>query len=241
MRKDIQINIDTKDIVFSPDGDRFFSGLEWLDGVPEGELQEYLYGEVTVSQKPERILLSEGIYVKVPYTPKYLPVKLRIRQPDSAGGYVYASNPANGSVWFDIKARISGAQPREVMASELILIHEDSYHLCFETYAVKAGSNTTPVPTGTLTVYSAFPSDFNIVRADTQNSNLLLACIPGNSYRYPLSGVGLIRWLNGNLSQSQVAQTIQDEFAEDGVVVRNASFDDGSQQLYLDANYDDLD
>ena len=88
---------------------------------------------------------------------------------------------------------------------------------------------------GTLNVYSAMESDLNIVKANRQNSNMLLACVPTNNYRYPISGVGLIRWMNGNMDYTALADTIKSEFTDDGVVVNSASFDYDTHQLSLDA------
>lgn len=56
-----------------------------------------------------------------------------------------------------------------------------------------------------------------------------------------MSGVGLIRWTNGDLSQSELAATIQSEFADDKVIVKTAKFNNDTNQLAIDANFDDLD
>lgn len=242
MRRDIEINIGTKDIVLKPMESPVFSDFRWLDGVPEGELQEYLYGEITVpSYKPERVILSDGLNVKIGYKPIYYPMKMRVRQINDDGESVYATNPTNGSIWFNVKTQFYGGDRADVMASELPLIHEDSYHLVFERQSMKVAGSETLVPTGNIIIFSAYVSDFSIARADSQNTSLLIECIPGNNYRYPLTGVGAVRWINGNMNQSEVAETLQSEFANDGVTIRSASYDDDEQKLYIDANYDNLD
>jgi hypothetical protein len=63
---------------------------------------------------------------------------------------------------------------------------------------------------------------------------MLLACVPTNNYRYPISGVGLIRWTNGNMSKVSLADRIMSEFNDDGVIVKNASYDYDTKQMSLD-------
>ena len=47
--------------------------------------------------------------------------------------------------------------------------------------------------------------------------------------------------MNGAIAQSKLAETIQQEFSDDGVMVKNARFNEASQKLELDADYENLD
>ena len=219
--------------------------FRWLDEVPEGHLQSYLYGEVEVSAYlPEKLLLKEGVNVAIDYTPIFKPFMLRFKRIYDDGAFEYVVNPVLGGIWFPVKSAVYGERNNPVEnihASELIRIDEQFYYLYFERVSELIAGETVTHLTGNLRIFSACQMDFNIKRADHQNGNLLLKCVPTNNYRYPLSGVGLIRWTNGDLSQSKLATTIQSEFADDKVIVRSARFNNDTNQLAIDANFDDLD
>ena len=147
---------------------------------------------------------------------------VRIKRLYENGLYEYLQNPADGTEWFVVKCNLYGTKGhKNVYASQLKLIADNDYYFQFDK--------------GVLNVYGAMESDLNIVKADRQNSNMLLACVPTNNYRYPISGVGLIRWMNGNMDYTALADTIKSEFTDDGVVVNSASFDYDTHQLSLDA------
>lgn len=214
-----------------------FAGFRWLPSIPVGQLQEHLYGEVTLpTYTPERVLFNEGMYVEIPYTPKAWPMKVCIKRMQDEETFDYAINPVDGTIWFDVVAGIHGGEQKTINASELLVIADEKYHFHFGRKIVDKKEYLN----GTIEVYSFSESDFDIKVANTQNSNLLIKCIPGNSYRYPLSGVGIIQWMNGDLSQDTMAEHLMQEFAEDGVLVRNADFDNDTQTLRIDADYENL-
>ncbi len=245
MRRDIEIHINTEDVVLAATNKPLMKAFRWLDEVPEGHLQSYLYGEVEVSAYlPEKLLLKEGVNVAIDYTPIFKPFMLRFKRIYDDGAFEYVVNPVLGGIWFPVKSAVYGERNNPVEnihASELIRIDEQFYYLYFERVSELIAGETVTHLTGNLRIFSACQMDFNIKRADHQNGNLLLKCVPTNNYRYPLSGVGLIRWTNGDLSQSKLATTIQSEFADDKVIVRSARFNNDTNQLAIDANFDDLD
>lgn len=245
MRQDIEIHINTQDVTLPVANVPSFKNFRWLEGSPEGELQSYLYGEISVEiSTPIQQILRDGLNVKIPYTPIYKPFKLRIRRVIDDGAFEYLTNPSDGTVWFVVKTALYGLTNnslKEVKASELALLDENSYHLHFDFELKTIQDQEKVIYTGNINLFSAYIRDFHIRRVDHQNSNLLLRCIPTNNYRYPLSGVGLIRWANGDLSQASLAQRIQDEFADDGVIVKTASVNNDTGKLSIDANFDELD
>lgn len=238
MRRDIEIHINTQDIVFAPEPKLTLNDFNWLDDIPEGQLQEHLYGEITVSgNTPVNQVLSNGMYVQIDYTPSVWPIKIRIKRLYDNGDVSYIYNPTNGSIWFDLMVNLYGTEARSVLGAELLLVNENTYYIVFGYYEDQG----VKYYTGMAHVFAPCESDFNICRADHQNSNLLLKCVPTNNYRYPVSGVGLIRWVNGALTQSDMAEIVQEEFSDDGVVIRSAIYEDTTQLLSIDANFDDLD
>ena len=221
MRTDIEIHIGTGDITLPSKNNYQLRDFQWVQN-PTG-LSRYIYGEIIVpSNLSANTLYNKGVYTAIPYTPIYKEFMVRIKRLYENGLYEYLQNPADGTEWFVVKCNLYGTKGcKNVYASQLKMIADNDYYFQFDK--------------GTMNVYSAMESDLNIVKANRQNSNMLLACVPTNNYRYPISGVGLIRWMNGNMDYTALADTIKSEFTDDGVVVNSASFDYDTHQLSLDA------
>lgn len=210
MRKDIEIHIKTGDVNITRQNSFKRREFRWVSN-PSG-LARYIYGEIDIpALVTEAAVRRDGFFFEIPYTPKYKEFQIRVRRVFDNGDYEYVYNTKDGSEWFVVQTGIYGREQKNVFASQLFQISETSF------YGALDG--------GTLKIYSSSQSDFNIIAADRQNANCLMACIPTNNYRYPLSGVGLIRWVNStNINSGGLAGIIQREFAEDGVIVRNASY-----------------
>lgn len=219
MRKDIEIHINTGDITLLAQNRKVLRQFQWIDR-PSNLEQRYIYGEVTVpASLSEESIISKGVYVVIPYTPKYKEIRLRFKREYGNDFDSYIKNPVNGSEWFDIQSAIYGINLCNVYASELIAISEDTFFLQFDG--------------GVVRIFSGNESDFNIIKANTQNKNLLLACVPSNNYRYPLTGVGLVRWANSSIDVSNLASVLQKEFGADGTPVKSASYNHELRHLNL--------
>lgn len=226
MRKDIQININTNDIVIEPQNSITTRSFNWVNN-PSG-LSRYIYGEITIPWHiPESQIKSDGLFTTIPYTPVYQEFYLRFKRLYANGDYSYLTNPVDGTEWFLARAGLYGKEKKNVYASQLITISEDKFFVSFNDKYVD--------------VYSGYETDMNITKANQQNSNLLLKCIPTNNYRYPLTGVGLIQWLNSNINYTDLSYVIKKEFEADMVNVKNAEFDTETKQLYLDLDYSKVD
>lgn len=226
MRKDIQINTSTNDIVIEPQNSITTRSFNWVNN-PSG-LSRYIYGEITIPWHiPESQIKSDGLFTTIPYTPVYQEFYLRFKRLYANGDYSYLTNPVDGTEWFLARAGLYGKEKKNVYASQLITISEDQFFISFNGKYVD--------------VYSGYETDMNITKANQQNSNLLLKCIPTNNYRYPLTGVGLIQWLNSNINYTDLSYVIKKEFEADMVNVKNAEFDTETKQLYLDLDYSKVD
>ena len=226
MRKDIEIHIQTNDVTISPQNTFQLRTFRWVSN-PTG-LTRYIYGEIDVpSIVTEASIRNNGLYFSIPYTPQYNEFMVRIRRVYENGAYTYVTNLDDGSVWFTVKAGLYGGDNlKNIFASQLLSISENSFY-------GRIGDNC-------LELYSSSQSDFNIVAADRQNANCMLACNPSNNYRYPVTGVGLVRWVNsGHINTGNLAEILQREFSEDGVYVKNAQYDYNTkamEQLELDTS-----
>lgn len=225
MRRDIEIHIQTGDVAIDPQNKPKYREFRWVD--QPDMLSQYIYGEVDIPYTvSERAILSQGFAFNIPYTPKHKEFMIRIRRITDEGVFAYLTNDVDGTQWFLVRSAIYGQQERNVFASELMVISENGYFIMLND--------------GVAHLYAATQSDFNIVKAGRQNANCLLACFPGSNYRYPLTGVGLARWINSNnVASSDLTKVLQDEFSADGVTLRSAAFNYDTKQMELNAK--DLD
>lgn len=222
MRKDIEIHIATGDVTFNSQNKIRLRTFRWVNATTE--LSRYIYGEVDVPYSlSEKTILAQGIYFTIPYTPCYSEFKIRIRRILDDGSFEYVANPVDGSFWFVVQSGVYGGEMKNVYASTLPMISESSFFVDFKD--------------GVVQLYAGTQSDFNIIKANRQNANCLLACFPGTLYRYPLTGVGLARWINStNVQGTNLTKIIQDEFEADGATIRNASFNYDTKQLELEVD-----
>lgn len=195
MRKDIEINIETGDVTLGVVAKEVKYPFAWLS-TPEGE--DALYGEVVIPQAMSLDgAVERGVACDIPYIGKAKPINVRIRK----------DGTENETGWYTIKT----ADGKDIPASSLRAISRRGFTL---------------IPDGVMCRLYAFgTTDFNIVDANHQNTDLLLACVPTNSYRYPTSGVGLIRWKNSHMSGTGLSDTLKREFEADGVTISFASYD----------------
>ena len=132
-----------------------------------------------------------------------------------------------GGFCFLVYTKLFGAQDKVLYASQLIMVNQDNYLLQLNE--------------GNAYLWSGIMSDMVNINANIQNRNLLLQCVPSNNYRYPTSGVGLIKYLHANLSHSGLAEKLQTEFKDDKVEIINAAFNSYSGDLELDLDFSEAD
>lgn len=219
MRKDIEIHINTGDITITPQNKVKLREFRWVEHATG--LTRYAYGEIDVpSIVSEHMVRTNGFYVHIPYTPVYKEFMVRVRRVFDDGTFVYVLNQTDGTEWFLVRTRLLGKERGLIRASELSVLSESDFYVS--------------IADNIADIYSGSQSDMNIIVADRQNSNCMLACVPTNNYRYPLTGVGLVRWINANnVNSTELAHLIQREFAEDGVQVIDASYNYETQQMAL--------
>lgn len=225
MRKDIHVNTYTGDIVFQNTYTAPSYPFRW---VAEGDM--YLFGEVRLPASADLGRIArEGVLAEIPYTPVYKPMKIRTVKYSDELHQSYVMNPVNGSEWFDAEAVMYGNGRRQLKACQLPMVDDGTYLLRMD------GAE------GKMEIWSGKVSDFRNIPANIQNRNLLLKCVPSNNYRYPTSGVGLIRFLHSTLNNSVLAYTLQTEFAADKVYVNSAEYDAETGELMLDLDFTEAD
>lgn len=225
MRRDIQINTSIHDIVLKDQNKFSTYSFKW---VSEGDI--YLLGEITIPHTFDvKKLQTEGVRIEIPYTPIYKPFKVRVIRTFDANTSMAVMNPVNGSEWFVVRTKLWNQQNEQLCASQLVMVNQDAYIVQLD--------NTD----GIGYIWSAKSVDAVNISANIQNRNLLLQCIPSNCYRFPTSGVGLVRFLHSNLSQTTLAKTLQDEFKADKVTVKGAAFNSFTGDIELDLDFSEAD
>ena len=226
MRRDIQINTQTGDIVLKDQNSLDAYTFEWLE-----ETDTHIRGQIIIpSSFDVRKIYTNGVCVGISYNPVYKPVQFRVLRKYDDSTMREIPNQFNNSEWYDVKAHLYGAnESKQMYASEFALVSLDKF-------IVQLIENTSDV-----CIWSATQMDFNNINANIQNRNLLLKCVPSNNYRYPTSGVGMVRYLHGNIAQTNLASRLRSEFLEDDVVVNSASFDSYTGDLDLELDFSKAD
>lgn len=224
MRRDIHIDTNTGDVVLRDQNKDMLSHLfQW-----KGEDDTYVYGQVILPSVSDlNNIYEHGVKVEIPYTPIFKPIQLTFVQ--AVDGIVTRTltNPVNLSTRFDVYTHSLGkTENTHIKASQLLMINNDG------NYIVQLEKNG-----GNVFMWSGALSDLEVADANIQNRNLMLMCVPSNNYRYPTSGVGLVRYLHGNLDQTDLANRLDSEFKADKVSVNNASFDSYTGDIDLDLDF----
>ena len=155
--------------------------------------------------------------MRIPYTPSYRELRVRLCVRTAGGGTEYLTNPSDNGRWYTV--RRPGATP--VRLSEFGLLNgEGDYCL------VRRG--------GTLELYSGATTDFRVGAALRQNEVFLLKAAPGMLYQHPTAGVGLIDFLHGNFETTGLASRLQSEFESDRMIINDAYMNSETGELLLD-------
>lgn len=225
MRRDIQINTQISDIVLKNKKAMSTYPFEW---VSESDL--YLIGQIMIPKTVDvRKLQTEGIKIEIPYTPVYKPFKIKILRCYDEDNQIAIVNPINGSEWFDVYTNLWSQQKKRLYASQLVIVNTDAFIIQLD------------YDNGVSYIWSSSLLDATNIPANIQNRNLMLQCIPSNNYRYPISGVGLVRYLHANLSQTDLANVLQSEFKADKVTVKSASFNAYTGDIDMDLDFSEAD
>lgn len=80
---------------------------------------------------------------------------------------------------------------------------------------------------------NATMADLTVGEARHQNSLMTLVCNPGNYHRFPVSGVGLCRYLHGRMVEPDFASRVQDEFNNDGVTVTDLQYNHTTGEINI--------
>lgn len=196
-----------------------------LESPAELDNEHYAYGEILVPEGFERRYAAHaGFHTLIPYTPVYKELRVRLRC-EGGRDEAFIRNPLDGSIWH-LVALESYEGPLAVLLSAYRKVNAAGrYHL---------------LPcAGYLALYSGAETDARIRPALAQNERLLLKASAGNLYQHPTTGVALIDFLHGNFENTGLAERLQKEFTDDGMIIHNASMNSLTGELMLEVTEKD--
>ncbi len=197
---------------------KVFYGFRLLEEQDEKRVR----GEITLpADFSVRYRDASGIHLKIPYTPLYKELSVRLRLDNGTGHPEYLINPTNNTVWFPILREEADGTTRAIRLSQYESINDEGlFNLILRD--------------GHLLLFSGHETDLAIGPAKYQNEVFLLKAFPGNLYQYPTTGVGLIDFLHGNFENNNLAARLQAEFSGDNMVIINAYMDSTTGELLLE-------
>lgn len=221
MRRDIKINTHTHDMVMQDSSKGPAYPFVFI-----GENDLCLLGKIVVPYYFDaNIAKNDGIKIAIPYTPIYKYLQVTITYPS---GNPVMMNRRNGTEWFDVYVDLYSEKKQQLHVSEFVLVNINSYQLQFDD------------ETGECMLWSSNVSDVINADANPQNKDMLLQCNPTNNYRYPLSGVGFVKYVHSIPQQTDLAVVLDREFEADGTPVINADMDDATKEMLLNLDYSKL-
>lgn len=160
--------------------------------------------------------INDSLLVQFEYRAVNKPVFVRFlldNQNESKKEYVI--NKQNNTIWFPVLFN----NTQMPLSSWYIVNNSFLFEFVFQNNGIS--------------LYSGYETDLIINASLKQNKNLLLLTRMGNLYRYPLTGVGLLDYLNSNFENTDLAEKLQTEFINDGMVIVNASLNTDTNELNL--------
>jgi len=113
----------------------------------------------------------------------------------------------------------------EITGNMLMNISENSkFRMKFEPTVIQSGLGNLILSSDTIT-------DLSVGESMGQNEFLLLTADVGSIYQYPLTGVGIGKYLNGNIRTSDLPQKIQSQFEIDGMHVSSIKYNEETSEI----------
>lgn len=190
MRTDIKIDLQHGELEQVGVPPPYHGSFNWIR-----EDDYNMYGELNIVTSGNSINFSKGVGARVPLKCRYKNMFVRVVWNNSE-----QVNTRNYSEWFEVV----DLDENPVMVSELPLLDKD-LHLRFCLADNK------------VTVASGVEMEPEVADCCFQDASLILQCNPSQSFYYPLCGVGIDKYLHGDLAGSGISAKIKSELTADGI------------------------
>lgn len=190
MRTDIKINLQHGELEQVGSPPPYHGSFNWIK-----EDDYNVYGKLDILTNGNNLNFSKGIGAHVPLKCKYKKMLVKVIWNNSE-----QVNTMNNSEWFEV-IDLNG---EPVMVSELPIIDKKLYlrfYLANNKIIAASGLEMEPEVAG-----SCF-----------QDASLILQCNSSQSFYHPLCGVGIDKYLHGDLAGSGISTKIKSELTADGI------------------------
>lgn len=218
-RYDIAVDTNYGDIELPrSSASRYITSIKLLGAQDGLDNDHFCYAEVLLPKfRSLSYSVGDTILVQGQYNAVDKPVKVRfLLDNDNEAGKEYVINKYDNSIWF----QASSPDNNLINFCMLTTINEESL---FELVFTENG----------VVIYSGYETDMKISPSLSQNKNLLLMTRMGSCHKHPLTGVGLVDYLNSNMKDARLADKLQSEFLNDGMVVVDAAINTETGELDL--------
>lgn len=199
MRKDIVMDLDSGDINSRRIPPAYSCPISWAS-----EDDFFIYGECVLGDNLDFDNLSVGIGLYMDRVDSTKKIKITFTKTDGRG-----VDTVVGPI------QVVDINNNELKSSQLFLVSDDFF---FRGYLSEDRES--------LTLASGYEFDLNVQKSLEQNEFYILAAKPSSLYPNPLSGVDIRKYLNGNITSSDLPQKIQSEYLLDGMRVINIQYND---------------
>lgn len=224
MVRDLILDIKERDLLFE---DKSNANMPVFDSVwgnifDEDEAVEVLICNIIIPESYWHTIEYHDNEFICRFTSPYMPDirNFRIRLVAIHEGYYSLFSSIRGDFGIPVNSyAISKNLATPISASMLPFIDIDGQFL------VKLVKNPNSELLDRAYIYSSKVSDLNIDYSDDQASQLLSICAPGKSYRYPTTGVGIIKYLNAVIDHTDLQSVLETQFTGDNKTIISADFD----------------
>lgn len=228
LAKDIQIDIDSADLIISDTSNKRQTIFEVVWGnVLDGDAQDDLYANIIVTPENQSTLIYDeenntgSCYVHFPYYPSTSLFKIRFVTLNDGEYQPYSNNFYNKE--FDSFSYVKNWLSENVVsASEIRLININGLTLVL----FQSDENGDKAY-----IYSNEKTDLLVIESDDQSAQLLAICAPTKYYRYPTTGIGITNYLNSVVKHSDIGDRVISEFENDGTPIQTANFDPSTGKI----------
>jgi len=215
MRKDILMDLENGDIKIRKYPPNLYLNVEWDTDLNTVGVGDVVYG---ICQLPRNMLLEDingDIGINIP--PAGVPNAIKI-------SFIF-DEATNRYPFFGFVPIILDTFGNEVTGNMLMGISESlRFRMKFEQTVIQSGL-------GNLILSPDIITDLSVGESIGQNEFLLLTADVGSIYKYPLTGVGIGKYLNGNIRTSDLPQKIQSQFEIDGMYVSSIKYNEETSEI----------
>lgn len=206
MRTDIKIDLQHGELEQVGIPPPYHGSFNWIK-----EDDYNMYGELNIVTSGNSINFSKGVGAYVPLKCKYKKMLVKVTWDNTE-----QINTKNNSEWFEVV----DSNEKSIIVSELPLLDKKLYLRFY-------------LADNKITVASGLEMEPEVAASCFQDASLLLQCNPSQSFYNPLCGVGIDKYLHGDLAGSGISTKIKSELTADGIKPNEVLYNKSTGKIEL--------